>query len=220
MDILNGEVTNENSLILIGTCLLAYLVWGFICMNLFHKHSTVVKYIAYPFSMTHIMICLVGGMLRFLSWDRSLTWCQTYEDKFNNWDVLIITQSLGYFAIDMFVVSRDPNYYIHHSMCIIGYVVVLFIYPLPLKIALVGMYFAEIGGFLLSLRKLNYEFVFRIFLILYAASRVGMTIAYTSYCYCAGLFSGHIPDLPHLIFCICGLAVTAQNWVWCNAQKK
>jgi hypothetical protein len=63
-------------------------------------------------------------------------------------------------------------------MCITGYIVVVFVYPVPLKITIIGMFFAEIGGFLLSLRQLEGEFVFRIFLILYALSRIGMTAVY------------------------------------------
>jgi len=213
-----GFSAHTINVILIIFSLTVYTVWGLVTKKLFPPGHWLLNYCAYPFSMTHILLCLIGAMLRFYNWDTTLTWCQTYEDKYNYWDILLILQSLGYFAVDMLVVSRDPNYYVHHVMCIVGYLVVVFIYPVPLKITIVGMFFAEVGGFLLSLRQLKGELVFRIFLILYASSRIGMTLVYLSYCYCAGLFSGHIPDLPHLIFCSCGLAVTLQNLVWLRKQ--
>jgi len=211
---------------MIVVCQIAYIAWGLfldfvgLVPRKGQKRNKLLDYVAYPFSMTHILICLIGGVMRYMSWDPNLTWCQTYEDSFNEWDVLLILQSLCYFSTDMFLISRDPNYYVHHVMCIVGYVVVVFIYSVPLKITIIGMFFAEIGGFLLSLRSLDGEIIMRIFLILYGTTRVGMTFSYTSYCYCAGLFSGTIPDIPHLIFCSCGLAVTAQNWVWFNIQRK
>jgi hypothetical protein len=46
---------------------------------MFPKGHWVLNYCAYPFSMTHILICLIGGMLRFLNWDPNLTLCQTFE---------------------------------------------------------------------------------------------------------------------------------------------
>lgn len=213
-----GLSVNTIYVVLIIFSLSIYFVWGLLTQKIFPQGHWFLNYCAYPFSMTHILLCLIGGVIRFYNWDPTLSWCATFEAPYNYWDVLLILQSLGYFAIDMLVVSRDPNYYVHHVMCITGYIVVVFVYPVPLKITIIGMFFAELGGFLLSLRQLEGEMVFRIFLILYALSRAGMTIVYTSYCYCAGLFSGHIPDTPHLIFCACGMAVTLQNLVWLRKQ--
>jgi len=214
-----GGLCVDTSVVMIAACLVFYFIWGTITETVFPEGHGFRKVIAYPFSMTHILICLIGCSLRFRNWDPNLSWCETYEAPYNNWDVLLIIQSGAYFFMDMFYVSRDPNYYVHHTMCMVGYIVLVFFYPVPLKITILGMFFAEIGGFLLSLRKLDSQFVFTIFLILYGATRAGMVTVFTSYSYCVGLFSGVLPDLPHLIFCICGLAICAQNCVWFNIQR-
>jgi len=85
---------------------------------------------------------------------------------------------------------------------------------------LLECFFAEIGGFLLSLRKLDSQIVFTIFLVLYGLTRAGMLAVFVSYAYCCGLFSGVLPDFPHLTFILCGFAVCIQNCVWFNMQRK